>query len=77
MLDRPSHSRLVRLYSLLRVALAGLEEAIDLAALVNGVSVIEGASDRSDSSSLKAMVGWLLKNYIGGWAFLEFISACY
>ena len=47
MLDRPSHSRLVRVYSsqpilpfrvaLLRVALAGLEEAIDLAALVNGV----------------------------------------
>ena len=27
------------------MALAGLKEAIDLAALVNGVSVIEGASD--------------------------------
>ena len=64
----------VRLYSpqpilpfrvaLLRVALAGLKEAIDLATLVNGVTVIGGASDRSDSPSLEAMVGWMLKNYI-------------
>ena len=47
--------------ALLRVGLAGLEEAIDLAALVNGISVIGRASDGSDSSSLEAMVGWLLK----------------
>ena len=87
MLDCPSHSRLVRLYSpqpilpfrvvVLRVALAGLKKAIDLAALVNEVSVIGGASDRSDSSSLMTMVGWLLKNDTGGLAFLEFSSACY
>ena len=80
-LDRPRHSRLVRLYSpqpilrfrvvLLRMALAGLKETIDLAALVSRVSVIGG------TSSLEAIVGWLLENHIDDLAFLEFFSACY
>ena len=62
MLKRPNHSKLVPTsgpqpfrIALLRVAFASLKEATDLVALVNGVSEVMGATDRSVLSSLDAI----------------------